>query len=202
MISLTRLNDQEGTLDPSTNVYHKPTGMHRFWLYVKENSILFILGAPAVLFIIAFNYIPMFGTVIAFQDYSPRTMFLSPWVGFRNFQFLLETPLFWRLVKNTLGLNLMFITATTFFSVTVALLLNEVRLTWFKRLAQSVMYLPFFMGWTIVAMVLFGLIDYQVGTINALLTKVGIERIIITDKAELWLHHLPGCTYRDRSTAV
>jgi putative aldouronate transport system permease protein len=67
-----------------------------------------------------------------------------------------------------------------------ALLLNEVRITWFKRLAQSVMYLPFFMGWTIVAMVLFGLIDYQVGTINALLTKMGIERVIITDKPEIW----------------
>jgi putative aldouronate transport system permease protein len=186
MISLTRLKNQEGPPDPSDSVYRKPTGMRRFWLYVKENSILFILGAPAVLFILAFNYIPMFGTVIAFQDYSPRTMFLSPWVGLRNFKFLLETPLFWRLVSNTLGLNIMFITSTTFFAVMTALLLNEVRITWFKRLAQSVMYLPFFMGWTIVAMVLFGLIDYQVGTINALLTKMGIERVIITDKPEIW----------------
>ena len=94
--------------------------MRRFWLYVKENSILFLLGAPAVLFIIAFNYIPMFGTVIAFQDYSPRTMFFSPWVGFRNFRLLLETPLAGASVTNTVGLNFMFITATTFFSVTVA----------------------------------------------------------------------------------
>jgi putative aldouronate transport system permease protein len=186
MISLTRLKKQEGLPDPSDSVYRKPTGMRRFWLYVKENSILFILGAPAVLFILAFNYIPMFGTVIAFQDYSPRTMFLSPWVGLRNFKFLLETPLFWRLVSNTLGLNIMFITSTTFFAVTTALLLNEIRVIWFKRLTQSVMYLPFFMGWTIVAMVLFGLIDYQVGTINALLTKLGIERVIVTDKPDLW----------------
>ena len=186
MISLTRLKDQEGAQDSVDGVYRKPTGMRRFWLYVKENSLLFILGAPAVLFILAFNYIPMFGTVIAFEDYSPRTMFLSPWVGLRNFKFLLETPLFGRLVTNTLGLNTLFITATTFFAVTTALLLNEVRVIWFKRLAQSVMYLPFFMGWTIVAMVLYGLIDYQVGTINALLTKVGIERIIMTDKPEIW----------------
>lgn len=155
-------------------------------MYVQENSILFILGAPALLFIFAFSYIPMFGTVIAFQDYSPRTMFLSPWVGLRNFRVLFETPLFFRLVRNTLLLNTMFIASTTIFAVGTALLLNEVRVTWFKRLAQSVMYLPFFMGWTIVAMVLYGLIDYQVGTINSLLTQWGLNRIIITDNANLW----------------
>ena len=173
-------------MDSSIGVYHKPTGFRRFWLYVQENSVLFLLGAPALLFIFAFSYIPMFGTIIAFQDYSPRTMFLSPWVGLRNFDFLFQSPLFLRLVGNTIGLNLMFITSTTFFAVMTALLLNEVRATWFKRLSQSLMYLPFFMGWTIVAMVLFGLIDYQVGTINALLTRMGIDRIIITDKPDLW----------------
>jgi putative aldouronate transport system permease protein len=186
MYSLSRMKDREEALDTSLSVYHKPTGMQRVWLYIKENSILCILGAPALLFIFAFSYIPMFGTVIAFQDYSPRTMFLSPWVGLRNFRILFETPLFFRLVRNTLVLNTMFISATTFFAVTTALLLNEVRVVWFKRVSQSVMYLPFFMGWTIVAMVLYGLIDYQVGTINSLLTKLGLDRIIITDNANLW----------------
>jgi putative aldouronate transport system permease protein len=128
----------------------------------------------------------MFGTVIAFEDYSPKTMFLSPFVGLRNFRILFETPLFGRLVRNTLVLNFMFIVATTFFSVVVALLLNEIRLVLFKRTAQSVMFLPFFMGWTIVAMVLYGLIDYQVGTINALLVKFGLDRIIITDNPDIW----------------
>lgn len=173
-------------MESSLVIYQKPTGLRRVWMYVQENSILFILGAPALLFIFAFSYIPMFGTVIAFQDYSPRTMFLSPWVGLRNFRVLFETPLFFRLVRNTLLLNSMFIASTTIFAVGTALLLNEVRVTWFKRLAQSVMYLPFFMGWTIVAMVLYGLIDYQVGTINSLLTQWGLNRIIITDNANLW----------------
>lgn len=154
--------------------------------YMRENWLLFALGAPALLLIFLFSYIPMFGTIIAFQDYSPRTMFASPWVGFRNFRLLVESPLVLRLVINTLTLNIMFITATTFFAVMTALLLNEVRVVTFKRLAQSLMFLPFFMGWTVVAMVLFGLIDYQVGTINALLASMGQERVIITDKPELW----------------
>jgi putative aldouronate transport system permease protein len=154
--------------------------------YIRENWLLFALGTPALILIFLFSYIPMFGTVIAFQDYSPRTMFASPWVGFRNFRLLVESPLVMRLVVNTISLNVSFIIATTFFAVLSALLLNEVRSVSFKRLAQSLMFLPFFMGWTVVAMVLFGLIDYEVGTINAMLEAIGRERIIITDKPDLW----------------
>lgn len=164
----------------------KATGIRALWAYVKDNWILFALGAPALVFIFLFSYLPLLGTVIAFQDYSPRTMFASPFVGLRNFRLLVESPIVSRLVINTIVLNAMFITATTFCAVTVALLLNEVRLARFKRTLQSVMFLPFFMGWTIVSMVLFGLIDYQVGTVNALLTSAGLERVIITDKPELW----------------
>ena len=154
--------------------------------YVRENALLFLLGAPALILIFLFSYVPMMGTVIAFQDYSPRTMFLSPWVGFRNFRLLVESPIVVRIVVNTLKLNIMFIAATTFFAVTSALLLNEIRQVFFKRIARSLMFLPFFMGWTVVAMVLFGLIDYQVGTINAFLVKLGLQRVIVTDKPELW----------------
>jgi putative aldouronate transport system permease protein len=113
-------------------------------------------------------------------------------VGLRNFGLLFETPLFTRLVRNTVFLNTMFIAATTFFSVTIALLLNEVRFSLYKRVAQSVMFLPFFMGWTIVAMVLYGLIDYQVGTVNSLLVKFHLERVIITDNANIWPGILTG----------
>jgi putative aldouronate transport system permease protein len=154
--------------------------------YLKDNWTLLLLGLPAILFILAFSYFPMFGTVIAFQDYSPKTGFFSPFVGLRNFRLLWESPVVLRLVQNTIGLNLMFIVSTTFFSVLVALLLNEVRSITFKRLTQSVMFLPFFMGWTLVSLVLYGLIDYQVGTINSVLVKFGMERILLTDKPELW----------------
>jgi putative aldouronate transport system permease protein len=164
----------------------KAGGVQQFLRYVRENYLLFLLGAPALILIFLFSYIPMFGTIMAFQDYSPRTMFFSPWVGFRNFRLLTESPLAWRLIANTLQLNAMFIIGTTFFAVLTALLLNEVRLVYYKRFTQSLLFLPFFMGWTIVSMVLFGLIDYQVGTINAFLTKLEMERVIITDKPELW----------------
>ena len=179
------------TESPHAQVPVRSTARRRFRVadaaqYLRDNYLLFILAAPAVILIFMFSYVPMFGMVIAFQDYSPRTMFSSPWVGFRNFRLLTETPLVTRLIVNTLSLNAMFIVATTLFAVLSALLLNEVRRVTFKRVAQSLMFLPFFMGWTVVAMVLYGLIDYQVGTINAFLHSLGMERIIITDKPELW----------------
>ncbi len=186
MTSLTDRGSREQPPAAPVLVSARPKGLHKAWLYVRENYLLFLLGAPALILIFLFSYIPMMGTIIAFQDYSPRTMFTSPWVGFHNFRVLVESPIVVRLIVNTLQLNFMFIVATTFFSVTTALLLNEVRWAFFKRIAQSLMFLPFFMGWTIVSMVLFGLIDYQVGTINAVLVKLGMERIIITDKPELW----------------
>lgn len=186
MTSLTKdLGRQQNSIQPHA-VPPKPTSWQKTWRYVQENAILFLLGAPAVILIFLFSYIPMMGTVIAFQDYSPKTMFLSPWVGLRNFRLLVESPLVIRLVVNTLQLNAMFIIATTFFAVVTALLINEVRSVPFKRFTQSILFLPFFMGWTIVAMVLFGLIDYQVGTINAILVKFGMERIIVTDQPDLW----------------
>lgn len=128
----------------------------------------------------------MLGTVIAFEDFSPRTGFFSTWVGLRNFSLLWNSPVLWRLLRNTIGLNLMFIAAETISAVVLALLLNEVRSTVFKRISQSVIFLPYFMGWTIVAMVLFGLIDYEVGTINVLLQKIGLDKIAITNNASLW----------------
>jgi putative aldouronate transport system permease protein len=183
---MTTVTQAPRVQSPSQRKTRKQPFLRSLFSYVRENWLLFALGAPALILIFLFSYIPMFGTIIAFQDYSPRTMLASPWVGFRNFRLLIETPLVMRLVVNTITLNIMFISATTFFAVTTALLLNEVRAVGFKRIAQSLMFLPFFMGWTVVAMVLFGLIDYQVGTINAFLSALGHERVIITDKPELW----------------
>jgi putative aldouronate transport system permease protein len=154
--------------------------------YVSQNWALFALGAPALILIFLISYIPMFGTVIAFENYSPRTLFFSPWVGLGNFSLLWNSPVLWRLLRNTVGLNIMFITAETISGVVLALLINEVRSTGFKRVSQSLMFLPYFMGWTIVAMVLYGLTDYYVGTINVLLERLGFAKVLFTADPNLW----------------
>lgn len=171
---------------PIANSPARLAGLRALAHYVSQNWILFALAAPALLLIFAFSYIPMMGSVIAFENYSPRTGFFSEWVGLRNFALLWDSPVLWRLLRNTAGLNIMFIVAETITGVVLALLLNEVRWTVFKRFSQSVLFLPYFMGWTIVAMVLFGLIDYDVGTINVLLERFGLAKVLITSEAGLW----------------
>jgi putative aldouronate transport system permease protein len=162
------------------------TGRQAALHYFSQNWILFVLGAPAVILIFLFSYIPMLGSVIAFENYSSRTGFFSPWVGLRNFALLWDSPVLWRLLRNTAGLNIMFIVAETCAAVVLALLLNEVRWTAFKRVSQSILFLPYFMGWTIVAMVLFGLTDYDVGTINVLLEQLGLSKLLITADPNIW----------------
>jgi len=186
MISLTKSIEREKPIIPPNSPRKKAPLLLRIWAYARENYTLALLALPAVVLVFCFSYLPTFGTVIAFEDYSPKTLFLSKWVWFDNFRLLWQSPQILRLVRNTLELNIMFITATTFMAVLVALLLNEVRSRPFKSVAQSLMFLPYFMGWTLVAMVMFGLIDYDSGTINALLVRVGLARINLTENASYW----------------
>lgn len=154
--------------------------------YFTENWTLFLLALPGVIYFLLFNYLPMFGIVVAFEDYNVKTGFFSPWVGLKNFRILWESPVLWRIVPNTIILNLMFISATTFCAVTIALLLNEVRSKLFKSAAQLLMFLPFFMGWSLVAMLLYGLIDYNVGTLNHLLVSLNMQKINLEANPAAW----------------
>ena len=174
------------TSKPVVPAAPKQSNRAALWDYFVQNWILFALAAPAIVLIFVFSYIPMLGTVIAFENYSPRTGFFSPWVGLRNFALLWDSPVLWRLLRNTVGLNAMFIVAETLAAVVLALLLNEIRWTPFKRLTQSLLFLPYFMGWTIVAMVLYGLTDYDVGTVNVLLEQFGLPRLLITGDPRYW----------------
>lgn len=186
MVSLTKNRKEQRSSAVVGTSGKKAPRLVRMLRYARENYTLALLALPAVALIFLFSYLPNFGTVIAFEDFSPKTLFFSKWVGLDNFRLLWQSPVILRLVRNTLLLNIMFITATTFMSVLVALLLNEVRYRPFKSVAQSLMFLPYFMGWTMVAMVMFGLIDFNSGTINALLVKVGLPRINLTENAAYW----------------
>ncbi len=186
MISHAKPINREKPITPPDTSRKKASLLERIFSYVRENYTLALLALPAVTLIFLFSYLPNFGTVIAFEDYSPKTLFLSKWVWFENFRVLWQSPTIIRLVRNTLLLNIMFITATTFMSVLVALLLNEVRSKPFVRISQSLMFLPYFMGWTLVAMIMLGLIDFNTGTFNALLVRLGLPRINLTENANYW----------------
>ncbi|WP_028608431.1 ABC transporter permease [Paenibacillus harenae] len=146
----------------------------RLW----RNRWLYVMVLPGILFFIIFKYIPMFGLAIAFQDYKPfKGVGGSEWVGFEHFERLFTEPDFLTILVNTLllfGMNLLF-----FFPVPIilALMLNEVRLSFFKRTFQTLVYLPHFMSWVIIVSISFVMLTSDGGIINELLVYFGFEKI-------------------------
>jgi len=145
---------------------------------IRRNKWLYLMILPGFLYFVLFKYIPMYGLVIAFQDYKPyKGIFGSEWVGFAQFSRLFHDPWFWEITRNTLvlfGLNIVF-----FFPVPIilALMLNEVRVQVFKRAIQTAVYIPYFMSWVIVVAISFVMLTVDNGIINNILTMTGHEKI-------------------------
>jgi putative aldouronate transport system permease protein len=184
MIFLTKYKDKPVLNDANRLV--RPTRINRVLKYIRENFVLFLLAGPGLLAILLFTYLPLLGNVIAFENYSPVTLFLSPWVGFQNFRMLTTSPIFERLIFNTLFLNILFIAAETVSGVVLALLLNELTSKFFKRISQSFMFLPYFIGWPVVGVMLMSFIDYDMGVFNQILAASGLERIAFTNVPSIW----------------
>jgi putative aldouronate transport system permease protein len=153
---------------------------------LAHNKLLLILALPGLLLIFLINYAPMFGIVIAFEDFQAKSGFFSPFIGLKNFELLFGSPVVVRLVLNTLFLNALFITCETIVSVGMALVINEVGNRWLRRIYQSVMFMPFFMSWAVVSMLLFGWFDYEVGLLNVALRSFGLDRISFYDNPSIW----------------
>ncbi|ADI11748.1 binding-protein-dependent transport systems inner membrane component [Streptomyces bingchenggensis BCW-1] len=129
---------------------------------------LYLLLLPGVLYFLIFRYLPMFGLVIAFQDYLP---FLgisgSPWVGFQHFEELFSSPDFPRIMGNTLFLAALNILIVFPAPIIVALMLNELRVQVVKRSIQSLIYIPHFLSWTIVASLTYLLFALDIGAVTS-----------------------------------
>lgn len=131
--------------------------------------------APGMIFLILFSFIPMFGIIMAFQDYIPSKGILgSPWVGLDNFKYMLEIPDSMNILKNTLIIAIGKIILSTIVPITFALLLNEIRKKWAKKAIQTIVYLPHFLSWAVLAVVVANVFSFE-GPINAFLSMFGIE---------------------------
>lgn len=131
--------------------------------------------APGMVFLILFSFIPMFGIVMAFQDYMPtKGIFGSKWVGLDNFRYMLEIPDSMNILKNTLIIAIGKIILSTIVPITFALLLNEIRKKWAKKTIQTIVYLPHFLSWAVLAVVVANIFSFE-GPINAFLSMFGIE---------------------------
>lgn len=124
------------------------------WKNIKKdmrmNWSLYLLVLPVILFFFLFEYKPMYGALIAFQDYRPARGFGAKWVGLKHFERFIENPYFFRLLRNTLSINIQQLIFGFPAPIILALILNEMKNSKFKTLSQTVMYLPHFISTVII----------------------------------------------------
>ncbi|MCL2867134.1 MAG: ABC transporter permease subunit [Clostridia bacterium] len=152
---------------------------------------LYLMALPAVILLFIFNYMPMYGTVLAFKKrFIPRDgIWGSPWATplTRNFQILFKnSPAGINAIRNTLYLNTLFIVVGTVFAIALALAFNEIQHRRFKKLTQSLSFLPYFISTVVLAIFAAGLLGFENGAINGLLTGLGFERVAFFMRPELW----------------
>lgn len=132
-----------------------------------------IMVIPAIILIVIFSYFPMWGVLTAFQDYSPAKGFLgSKWVGFKHFRMFFDAPEFWLIMRNTIVISLLKLLVAFPAPILLALMLNEIKNAGFKRIVQTISYLPHFISWVIVSGFVISLLSVDNGSLNILLQEL------------------------------
>ncbi len=156
--------------------------------YLWRDKWLYLMLIPVITYYIVFKYIPMYGLVIAFKDYNIfKGIHDSVWVGLDNFKTVFATDQFWKSTFNTLTLNLTTLSVNFPLTIAVALMLNEVRSIRFKKISQSLLYLPHFISWVVVAGIARNLFSQNNGSINNLLIRVGFDAVPFLNNNGWWI---------------
>lgn len=135
---------------------------------LRNQRILYLMVLPGVLYFLVFRYYPMYGAIIAFKDYRVLDGIVgSPWVGFQHFREVFNSTYFASILRNTLLISIYRFAFGIPVGIALALMLNEVRIKWFKQSVQTVTYLPHFLSWVIV----FGVLQVLLGTPNGLINQ-------------------------------
>lgn len=159
------------------------------WSIIVRDKYLYLLALPGSLFFLAFKYLPMWGIVIAFQDYSPFAGILkSDWVGFDHFVRLFNSQDFGIIFRNTLVINLMLLVFFFPLPIILSLLLNELRSQAYKRIIQSIVYMPHFLSWVIVVGLTTIMLSASQGLVNQVVEALGREKVaFLTEPKFFWI---------------
>ncbi|MCI9663742.1 MAG: sugar ABC transporter permease [Lachnospiraceae bacterium] len=143
---------------------------------LKKQWPYHLMLLPGVILIFIFSYVPLYGLVIAFEKYNPGLGFSSPWAGLENFRYVFSQPNFVRTIWNTFYIAIFKLLGGIVVPVTVALLLNEVLHDKMKRIFQTLVYIPNFLSWVIMAGILMDILSMD-GIVNEALGKFGIDAV-------------------------
>lgn len=140
----------------------------------KDDRALYVMALPTVIFLIIFAYMPMIGLVMAFQDYNVNLgMFGSKFVGFANFKYLFTTTDAWIITRNTVCYNVVFMVVNNCLAMAMAMLLSELTARRYAKVLQTVYMLPYFLSWTVVAIVVTAFLDRDKGLVNQIIKAMG-----------------------------
>ncbi len=152
------------------------------WMRFKAQKALFFMIIPCMIFTFIFSYYPLTGWIMAFQKFKPAKGYWgSEFVGLDQFKFLFSSPEVMYAIRNTLAMSIISLVLGFVFSISFALLLNEIRSTKFKKLTQTVSYLPHFLSWVIVCSIISSMLSSE-GPVNKIFLALGIIQ-----KPVLWL---------------
>ena len=153
----------------------------------RNSPSLYLMILPGVFLIAIFCYLPLSGIILAFKDYDfSRGIFGSKWVGFENFKFFLESGVAWRLIRNTVGLNFLFMITVQICAIFTALLLNEIYESWLAKIYQSTIFFPHLISFVIVGYFAYAILDADRGLINSILYSFGVEKIKWYSEPKYW----------------
>ena len=167
-----------------------PAHKHRqsLWSKVVQSRTLLLMCVPAITFFFVFSYLPMPGAYIAFTNFNyAKGIWDSPFVGFKNFQFLFQSGQMTVLLRNTILYNIGFIVLGNLLQISFAILLNEVRSKVFKKVTQSMMFLPYFISTVLVSLLVYNLINFDFGFISHLVRSAGGEMPKLYQNPQAWI---------------
>lgn len=161
---------------------HERTAWERFCKDVIRDKWLYLLLLPGIVFLIIFRYIPIFGNVIAFMDYNPYDAAQTTWVGLKHFQDLLTRPQFLQVFGNTLYISILKMVCGFPVPIILALMMNEMKNLKFKKVAQTLLYLPNFISWVVLAGLIMNMLDPDTGVVTGIINSITGEQVqVLTD---------------------
>lgn len=161
---------------------HERTAWERFCKDVVRDKWLYLLLLPGIVFLIIFRYIPIFGNVIAFMDYNPYDASQNVWVGLKHFQDLLTRPQFLQVFGNTLYISILKMVCGFPIPIILALMMNEMKNLKFKKVAQTLLYLPNFISWVVLAGLIMNMLDPDTGVVTGIINSIAGENVqVLTD---------------------
>ncbi len=154
---------------------------------LKNNKALCLLCLPMIIWFLIFAYTPLVYLVVAFKKYSAVAgLWGSEWVGLKNFEAFFGSTNFLNVTYNTVVLNAMFIVATMFFSIIIAIAISEIHGKMYKKSVQSVVILPHFISWTVIALLCESLLKTNNGFVNNIIVSLGGKKINFFQNASVW----------------